>query len=176
VTVPASQRLMGREYIAITVWQPWASLIAIGAKPWEFRRYAAPERYVGQRIAIHAGARPMVLDEVRQLRDRLHRPGRTAYGTGLRPELALDLLEALASSLGRAGPPPLPYSAVVALATLGRPVRGIGLERELGITHDSDRDEHSNFGWPLSEIEEIPGPHPYVRGKQGWWHWQDHRV
>lgn len=42
---------------ALTVWQPWATLIAIGAKPFEFRGWAAPKAYQGQRIAIHAGSR-----------------------------------------------------------------------------------------------------------------------
>lgn len=43
---------------ALTIWQPWASLIVADAKPWEFRGWAAPKAYRGKRIAIHAGARP----------------------------------------------------------------------------------------------------------------------
>ena len=27
---------------ALTIWQPWASLIIIGAKPFEWRRWRAP--------------------------------------------------------------------------------------------------------------------------------------
>ena len=42
---------------ALTIWQPWASLIMAGAKPWEWRGWAPPRSLVGQRIAIHAGAR-----------------------------------------------------------------------------------------------------------------------
>lgn len=44
---------------ALTVWQPWASLIAVGAKPYEFRSWPAPAWIVGQRIAIHAGVRKL---------------------------------------------------------------------------------------------------------------------
>jgi hypothetical protein len=35
---------------ALTIWQPWASLIMAGCKPYEFRRWAAPQRLVGQRL------------------------------------------------------------------------------------------------------------------------------
>lgn len=39
---------------AISLWQPWASLIAVGAKPYETRSWAPPKALIGQRIAIHA--------------------------------------------------------------------------------------------------------------------------
>ena len=42
---------------AITLHQPWASLIADGAKPFETRSWAPPAGLVGRRIAIHAGLR-----------------------------------------------------------------------------------------------------------------------
>jgi len=42
---------------AITLWQPWASLIALGAKTIETRGHAGFRGLKGQRIAIHAGAR-----------------------------------------------------------------------------------------------------------------------
>ena len=42
---------------AITLHQPWASLIALGVKTVETRSWPAPARLVGQRIAVHAGKR-----------------------------------------------------------------------------------------------------------------------
>jgi hypothetical protein len=42
---------------AVTVWQPWATLIAEGLKPLEFRSRPLPSALVGTRIGIHAGAR-----------------------------------------------------------------------------------------------------------------------
>jgi hypothetical protein len=39
---------------AISLWQPWASLIACGAKPFETRHWAPPRELIGQRISIHA--------------------------------------------------------------------------------------------------------------------------
>jgi activating signal cointegrator 1 len=39
---------------AISLWQPWASLIACGAKPYETRHWAPPLEFTGTTIAIHA--------------------------------------------------------------------------------------------------------------------------
>lgn len=41
---------------AITVKQPWASLIVHGIKDIENRTWACPKKYIGQRVLIHAGA------------------------------------------------------------------------------------------------------------------------
>ena len=38
----------------ISLWQPYASLIAAGVKTIETRGWAPPKRLMGQRIAIHA--------------------------------------------------------------------------------------------------------------------------
>ena len=45
----------GEPVYAITLHQPWASLIALGVKTVETRSWPAPARLVGQRIAVHAG-------------------------------------------------------------------------------------------------------------------------
>jgi len=42
---------------AVTLWQPWASLIALGLKSIETRRHNRFASLKGQRIAIHAGYR-----------------------------------------------------------------------------------------------------------------------
>lgn len=42
---------------ALTLWQPWAQLIAVGAKSYETRSWPAPRNLIGQRIAIHAAKR-----------------------------------------------------------------------------------------------------------------------
>ena len=45
--------------LALTLWQPYATLIACGAKTIETRSWAAPESLIGQRLAIHAAVRPV---------------------------------------------------------------------------------------------------------------------
>lgn len=47
----------GHAMKALTLWQPWASLIAVGLKTIETRSRAAPRSLIGQRIAIHAAKR-----------------------------------------------------------------------------------------------------------------------
>ena len=45
------------ELKAITLWQPWASLIADGHKTIETRDWEPPKALIGERLAIHAGKR-----------------------------------------------------------------------------------------------------------------------
>lgn len=42
---------------AISLWEPWASLIAANMKHWETRSWKYPEHLHGQQIAIHAAKR-----------------------------------------------------------------------------------------------------------------------
>ena len=48
---------------AITLWQPWASLIADGRKTVETRSWAPPKALIGHRIAIHASKRAPIRGE-----------------------------------------------------------------------------------------------------------------
>lgn len=149
----------------ITIWQPWATLIAEGAKRFEFRSWAHSGRMVGQRIAIHAGARPVNLGEVRELLFRLQ--SRDAAQTGIDPAIALPIVERILHA-----PRSLPLSSVLCTAVLGRAIRNQALADALGVEfiNDSDRNQHSNYGWPLTEIQRLEPPVP-ARGSQGWWNW-----
>lgn len=151
---------------ALTVWQPWATLIAEGLKPFEFRGWAAPVAYRGRRIAIHAGARPLRRTEVNDL---IYRLGRNDWRmTGLiDPGRALTLLERAWSR-----PTELPLSSVICTAVLGQPIRDAELAKRMGVAwvNDSDRTEHSNWGWPLTEIERLV-PFQPAKGAQGFWMW-----
>lgn len=74
---------------AISLWQPWASLIFTGLKVHETRHWRPPARLIGQRIAIHAAKK------------------RTAPSDG-----------GLAALCAGALPSPLPYGAVIGTVTL----------------------------------------------------------
>jgi hypothetical protein len=39
---------------AFSLWQPWASLMADGRKPWETRHWKGSDSLIGKEIAIHA--------------------------------------------------------------------------------------------------------------------------
>lgn len=147
---------------ALTVWQPWASLIAYEAKPFEFRKWPAPDRLCNQRIAIHAGKRAARKDEIRDLIYRLeHEDGE---GTALKAEIALPLLQRVLLHPGS-----MPHSAVVCTAFMSRPRKASALFG--GQVADSDRIEQHIWGWPLSDVQRLEPPEP-AAGKQGFWHWQ----
>lgn len=146
---------------ALTIWQPWASLISIGAKPYEFRRWGEPAHNFNQRIAIHAGKRPARRCEIQDLIDRLKDD--EAMGTALVVDPALELLERVIDMPGS-----LPHAAVVCTAFLGTP-RKVG-EIFSGPVADSDRLLQHTYAWPLSSIKLLDPPEP-ARGKQSFWNW-----
>jgi hypothetical protein len=169
---------------AITLWQPWASLVLIGAKPYEFRSWLPPRNLRGKRIAIHAGARPVRRAEVADLLNRLEAndPLDTPC---LYREPALALLRRvwegfavkMAVPLLETGEPErpfrLPLSCIVCTAILGEPKRGDACAKEFGRAgNDSDRHEHFNWGWPLTDIDPVMPPIE-ARGAQGFWDWHD---
>lgn len=171
----------------ITVWQPWASLILIGAKPYEFR----PKQYCdyvnppseGERIGIHAGARAVRKHEVDDLIVRLE-TAKPAVSPCLHREPALTLLRRIRAGLAKGQsslfaqsavePFYAPRSCIVCTAVIGAPKRGDLCAQEFGkhYGNDSDRGETFNWGWPLTDIKPVL-PHVEARGMQGFWHWQE---
>lgn len=162
---------------ALTIYQPWATLIMIGAKPYEFRTWDYSERFasiVGTRIVVHASARPVKPKEIADLLQRLTDDG--GIGTGLKPDIAIPLLERVAAGLQRPDlltgtkqgvePLELPVGAGLGTATITRPRRAADLFK--GTVADSDRIDQHVYAWPLQAIE--PFKHAIdVRGMQGFW-------
>lgn len=171
---------------AITIWQPWASLIMIGAKPFEFRPRSyldyANHPHVGDCVVIHAGVRPVRPAEVEDLLKRLESPHST---TGLIAAVARPVLERVrASHKYRL----LPLGAGLGTAIIGKPrnagmffrrpvsadVAGLYDAEEIAelngeLPSDSDRGEF-NWAWPLSDIVHFEPP-VLQRGFQGFWNW-----
>jgi hypothetical protein len=149
---------------ALTIWQPWASLIMLGAKPYEFRGWAAPRAIWGQRIGVHAGARPVRKDEIADLILRLR--SAEAWSTALRPEIALPFLER-----AHANPGSLARASMLCTAVLGEPRRAADIVGEFGgQMNDSDRQEHASWAWPMREVQPLE-PFVPVKGAQGFWEW-----
>jgi hypothetical protein len=149
---------------ALTIWQPWASLIIEGAKPYEFRGWRVPRSIVGQRIVIHAAARKPNRQEMWMLLCALRTGGEYAAETCLIASQAEPVLERSWMDL--------PLACGLGTAVIGEARNGVDIAREFGVTHvnDSDRDEHANWGWPLTNIEVWDRPIP-MRGAQGFWNW-----
>jgi hypothetical protein len=144
----------------LTIWQPWASLIMIGAKPVEFRGWDYRERYpnlVDARIVIHAAAREIKPAEVFDLIKRCE-----TDDTSLIPEIALPLLRRIFDARKCRGVVNL--SAALGTAVLRKPRDVDGLFKK----PDSDRLQHHMFGWPLTDIAPFAEPIP-MNGAQGFW-------
>lgn len=179
---------------ALTVWQPWASLIMVGAKPFEFRHWSFAARaplapLVGQAIVIHAGARPVRLAEVDEILERIA-DGESA----LVDEIALPLLrrvrQALVDARARRVTPTLPglelglepaatatpdgqilpLACGLGTAVLGRPRKATALFG--GKVRDSSRIDKHVWAWPVSDVRPFDAPVP-MRGAQGFWTWPE---
>jgi len=149
---------------ALTLWQPWATLVVEGVKPFEFRRWPAPKWIWGQRIAIHAGARPVKRREVDDLIASIRIE--QGWGTALDPEPALDILLRIQARLDL-----LPRSAVLGTAVIGRPVPASEAVRQVygeNFRGDSNRIDHQVFGWPMTDIVRFEPSVP-ATGAQGFW-------
>lgn len=144
---------------ALTIWQPWATLIMAGAKPWEWRGWPPPRRLIGQRIAIHAGARPVKKAEIEELLDEIHNGE-----SSLVADLAQELLEGWHRRVW-------PLSSVLGTATLGEPIDALAwAAQHLKAGYDSGRIDHHKVAWPLTDIARFEPPVP-ARGAQGFWDW-----
>ena len=157
---------------ALTIWQPWASLIMVAAKPYEFRpksylRYVGAPA-IGERIVIHAGVRPVKPAEIEDLLSRLDTEDHT---TGLIPAIARQVLERCRAAAKYQA---LPLGCGLGTAVLGKP-RNAGVLFG-GAVADSDRqaadEEAYNWAWPLESIHPFDAPVP-MRGAQGFWRWPE---
>lgn len=147
---------------AITLWQPWASLVIEGAKSHEFRKWPAPKHLRGQRIAIHAGARKIPAAELRGLIYKLERGHSGSIGSKDRVPRALDVVERFWRD-----PSSIIYSAVLGTAILGEPVRCVDL---FGRSTDEGEIDEKMWAWPVSDIQRYPVSVP-AKGAQGFWTW-----
>lgn len=135
---------------AITLHQPWASLIAVGAKKIETRSWAPPADLVGLRVGIHAGKKLVT------------------FG----PNSDFDRM--VAKYLGPNWEKNIPRGAVVATAILRRWQQ---MTREN--THVWPEGDENLFGeyavgrwmWHLADVHKLEIPVP-ARGYQGLWTWQ----
>lgn len=151
---------------AITLWQPWASLIALGVKTIETRSWGAPRSLIGQRIAIHAAKRPAKFPDMKRLiletdPDVWNR----WFAAGLVSERGeLDFL---------------PYGAVVGTSMLVDCVRMVARDDD----NDDDRPilvvgdraltlwERHRPGWPYEIGSNVTGQRPYGDFRPGRWAW-----
>lgn len=140
---------------ALTLWQPWASLIALGEKRIETRCWQTS--YRGE-LAIHAAKKlpPRWL-------------GASMHGNDFRNDLA-DVLNCRRDHIDSAIRA-LPYGAIVAIARLASieptdRVREILCERELLFGNY----EEGRYAWHLTLVKRFETPIP-AKGNRLLWNW-----
>jgi hypothetical protein len=154
----------------ISLFQPWASLVVIGAKPIEFRGWDYRVRYrhavkPGQRIGIASSMRKVDEAEVRDLLDRLDDE---INSTALIADRARQFLLGLVGDVKFQ--PPL--GMLLCTVRLGEPKLSSELKPEwASVLADSDRLEHCKWAWPVDEVRVLDEPHP-VRGARGFFNVQ----
>ena len=176
---------------AITLHQPWATLVALGIKTIETRSWATRHR---GRVVVHAAKK---LPTPRVIGDwEVHRPGRREHYWRVRPTDAPW------------PQPPLPLGAVVATATIvdvlpmAMYVRSVDGERAHDNVLSIDRSifddrptllsvpdtdggwrdvsdqlpygdfEDGRFAWMLEDIQMVT-PAIHTNGRQGLWTWEE---
>ena len=151
---------------AITLQQPWATLIALGMKKVETRSWPAPARLAGKRIAVHAGKRL-----VRQPGEAIEKELRAHWGEDWRSDM--------------------PTGAVVATAVLAGMAQVEYLDLTSGhAVHDADTEMGCAVGvartkidpwgdfrpgrwlWFFTDVVALSEPMPAV-GHQSFWHWTE---
>jgi hypothetical protein len=133
---------------ALTLWQPWASLLAVGIKRHETRSWRIPPKLLGARIAIHAGS------------------GR-APETMISPELA----EICERTFGSGWRTTLPKGRILCTCVLGA---DLATEEEVDA---ADADDVASgiwtpgrHAWRIDDVRPVHDSGP-VSGKQGLWTW-----
>lgn len=145
---------------ALTLWQPWASLIAIGVKRYETRSWPAPERLIGQRIAIHAAKRPVAPD---------NREWARRYGAADLP-LGAVLCTATIAGAYQCGATHGRHAAIIDSVPGSLRLAPPALTRA-GIAIDEFGDySHDRWVWLLTDTRKLRKPAP-ARGAQGIWRW-----
>lgn len=132
---------------AISLWQPWASLIALGLKRHEFRCWVPPQKFMRRPVAIHA-AKKMETKKVliKLLADY--------EGTA-----AVPVIEAAMRN-------ELPLGGVLCTATIELVLRANGLVEPLtGKTLAG-----GGFAWQMNRVKAYSQPIP-AKGSQGFWWW-----
>lgn len=146
---------------AITIWQPWASLLACGAKKYETRSW--PTQYRGV-IAIHAAAK---------------KPSSIWEAIGC-------IVDKVRAALGIIDPDDLPRGCIIATAELvgcwkiqqNRVDRSIYVvvENDVAVTIEPPEWDfgdwtHGRYAWELVNVKMLPEPIP-AKGMQRLWNWE----
>ena len=150
---------------AITLHQPWASLIAEGPKTVETKNNIADPDIIGQRLAIHAGARRVRITE--RSDPLLYRDIRRIHGTDWQESLPAKAVVATAMLAG--------CFTITGWRTDGKPeLAGIGQGAEDVALDNMGDFRRGKWLWVLRDIRRLDPPFP-INGQRGVWNWRPPR-
>jgi hypothetical protein len=145
----------------ITLTQPWATLVAIGAKQIETRSWSTS--YRGP-LAIHAGAGLGPIGGKRGLRELCHTQPfmRVLAAAGI----------AVTDLVGGASDGVFPMGAVLAIVELYDILPTAALVRSIGAQERAFGDYNAGcYGWMVRNLTPLPTPVP-CKGALGLWDWE----
>lgn len=149
---------------AISLWQPWASLIAEGVKVQETRSWSPPHWLIGQRIAIHAAKRRVTKALLKHLPKEIHDPMIKAYGWDWLSTMPYGAVICTAELFGVAR-----IEGEVSLDKKGLPAFRVDCGEHTTIFPDPYGDYSAGrYIWGLRHIKKKRSPVP-MAGKQGLW-------
>lgn len=150
---------------AISLWQPWASAIALDLKHFETRGWRPPEKLVGQLLAIHAAKRKDETGVWRWMQHNLNiQPGQTPE------DFDPAALDQVADSFHA-----LPFGAIVCIVRV-EAVFQVS-HRPSVLKHIGENEEkwgdygEGRYYWQLKLIYKLDQAIPCV-GRQGIFDWQ----
>lgn len=136
--------------LALTIWQPWASAIALGHKLVENRDWPPPPALLGQLIAIHAAKREPDIEDFVTVCRRLGLP--TMHCRPRTPG-GIELMKRIDASFGK----------VIGVARVVDVV-----ESAANLPHEQRRWFVGRYGWVLGDVQLLDQPVP-CRGLQKLW-------
>lgn len=142
---------------AITIWQPWASLMALGFKEIETRSWKAPSSIINNKVAIHAAKKIIPLQDFLNSLE------------GLDTNQKNNIIQTIIQEYGAYEK--MPTGAIVATGILSdvQPAevlrkKILPLERACGDYSDN------RFGWIFKGTFKLEKPMP-AKGMQRLWNW-----
>lgn len=148
---------------AFTVYQPWASALALGIKAVETRGHKPPSSVLGKRVAIHAAKRP-IPDSIR--RDEV-------YLQALLPKCDVGDLSELPRGVVLATAKLADARCVLDASQDGKSVWVSSTAYDGGFAVAVDPLGDFSVGrwlWFLRDVRQLETPAP-ARGMQGFWEW-----
>lgn len=159
-----------------SLWQPWASLMALGRKRNETRGYEIPRTLLNTPVGIHAAVRKPTLDEIAWF------TGSEYFRQALTPDVATSLPTWQRYCMVKALKA-LPYGSIVAVGMFRASVPAMKLPREGRGNGGYDNQhpiltpeeeafglyDHGRFAWVTSKVVALAQPIP-AKGKQGVWY------